>query len=114
MNRTKQGGSIGIVKLMFALLVALPFQSTAPINKQDSQVQATEPTVKVQKAEKPRKAERPARTKRVKPAPQPKPAPVVVPTPVATPVITGNKETWLRASGIPENLWSYVDQIGSR
>lgn len=26
----------------------------------------------------------------------------------------GNKETWLRASGIPENQWSYVDSIVSR
>lgn len=27
---------------------------------------------------------------------------------------SGNKETWLRASGIPENEWGYVDWIVSR
>lgn len=66
---------------MFALLVALPFQLSAPINKQDSQAQATEPTAKVQQTEKPRKAERPVKPKKVKRAKPPVSKPSV-PKPV--------------------------------
>lgn len=33
---------------------------------------------------------------------------------VSSPAITGGKQEWLIASGIPENLWGYVDFIVSR
>lgn len=38
-----------------------------------------------------------------------KPAPVI-----QAPVISGSKQDWLRASGIPEVHWGYVDAIVSR
>lgn len=43
----------------------------------------------------------------------PSPTPNLAPTPPKT-VVTGNRQTWLAASGIPESDWKYVDYIVSR
>lgn len=46
---------------------------------------------------------------------KPSTTPVVVQKPVETPVnASGGKYDWLRASGIPESDWKYVDYIISR
>lgn len=39
---------------------------------------------------------------------------VPVKTSLPTVAVTGNKATWLAASGIPESQWTYVDAIVSR
>ena len=114
-----QGGSIGPVRLTIALLFSgTVVQTSAPII--DKQV-VQEPVVsqqQVQQKEQPQ-PERKVKPKKAKPE-QEKPKPVAKPVEqveVVTPpppVITGNKETWLRASGIPENLWVYVDAIVTR
>jgi hypothetical protein len=113
---SNQGGSIGLIRLAIALLFGgTVAQTTAPINIQATQEPTVQQVQEVQQKEKPQ--ERPAKPKKVeqaKPAPVPEPV-ETVPEPVpAAPVITGNKETWLLASGIPKDQWSYVDAIVSR
>ncbi len=56
--------------------------------------------------------EKPKEIAKVEPKPVPKPEPA---KPVQKTVqVTGNKETWLRASGIPQDQWWAVDSIVSR
>lgn len=46
---------------------------------------------------------------------QAKPAPTPAPAPAVTPYVpSGNKDTWLAASGIPKELWWAVDYIVTR
>ncbi len=46
--------------------------------------------------------------------PEPVKKVVIPPKLTPAPVIAGNKQDWLRASGIPESSWGYVDSIVSR
>jgi hypothetical protein len=101
-----------LIALALVIITSSSLAEAAPINNENLDVQIT---VQEEVKTDPPQIEVPP----VKTEPVVQPVPVVTPTakpkqPTPKPTVTGNKETWLRESGIPESEWWAVDYIVSK